>query len=88
MQDNFVEINPVAANNRNIRNGEDVWVKTPTGAKLKVTTPGGKPTFENIPAGAIFFGPTEIHSAEIIGGLGTRSYIIELKGKDWKPSTG
>ena len=59
-----------------------------TGAKLKVTTPGGKPTFENIPAGAIFFGPTEIHSAEIIGGLGTRSYIIELKGKDWKPSTG
>ena len=36
MQDNFVEINPIAANNRNIRNGEDVWVKTPTGAKLKV----------------------------------------------------
>ncbi len=59
-----------------------------TGAKLKVTTPGGKPTFENIPAGTVFFEPTVIHSAEIIGGLGTRSYIIELKGKDWKPSTG
>ena len=59
-----------------------------TGAKLKVTTPGGKATFENIPAGAVFFAPAEIHSAEIIGGLGTRSYIIELKGKDWKPSTG
>jgi hypothetical protein len=32
--------------------------------------------------------PPEIDSAEIIGGLGTRSYIIQLKGKDWKPSTG
>src|SRR2546427_644628 len=36
MQDNFVEINPKSANDRGIRNGEDVWVKTPTGAKLKV----------------------------------------------------
>jgi beta-alanine degradation protein BauB len=59
-----------------------------TGAKLKVATPGGKPTFEDVPAGAVFFAPAEIHSAEVIGGFGTRSYIIELKGKDWKPSTG
>jgi formate dehydrogenase major subunit len=28
-QDMFVEINPAAANDRGIRNGEDVWVKTP-----------------------------------------------------------
>ena len=59
-----------------------------TGAKLKVATPGGRATFEDIPAGTVFFAPAEIHSAEIIGGLGTRSYIVELKGKDWKPSTG
>jgi beta-alanine degradation protein BauB len=59
-----------------------------TGAKLKVTTPDGKATFEDVPAGTVFFAPAEIHSAEIIGGLGARSYIIELKGKDWKPSTG
>ena len=59
-----------------------------TGAKLKVTTPDGKATFKDIPAGAVFFAPAETHSAEIIGGLGTRSYIIELKDKDWKPSTG
>ena len=32
----FVEINPAAANDRGIRNGEDVWVKTPTGVRLKV----------------------------------------------------
>jgi len=35
-QDNFVEINPKAANDRNIKDGEYVWVKTPTGARLKV----------------------------------------------------
>ena len=32
-QEMFVEINPTAANDRGIRNGEYVWVKTPTGAK-------------------------------------------------------
>ena len=36
MQDNFVEINPKAAADRGIRNGEFVWVSTPSGAKLKV----------------------------------------------------
>jgi len=35
-QDNFVEINPKAANDRGIREGEYVWVKTPSGARLKV----------------------------------------------------
>lgn len=59
-----------------------------TGAKLRVTTPNGRPTFEDVPPGAVFFEPAVIHSAEIIGGSGTRTYILELKGKDWKPSTG
>jgi formate dehydrogenase major subunit len=36
MQDNFVEINPKSAANRGIRNGEYVWVSSPSGAKLKV----------------------------------------------------
>ncbi|MBX6392413.1 MAG: formate dehydrogenase subunit alpha, partial [Burkholderiales bacterium] len=35
-QDAFVEINPKVANDRGIRNGEYVWVKTPSGARLKV----------------------------------------------------
>ena len=35
-QDMFVEINPKSANDRGIREGEYVWVKTPTGAQLKV----------------------------------------------------
>jgi beta-alanine degradation protein BauB len=58
-----------------------------TGAKLKVTTPDGKAVFKDIPPGTVFFAPAETHSAEIIGGVGTMSYIIELKDKDWKPST-
>jgi formate dehydrogenase major subunit len=37
MQENFVEINPKAAADRGIRNGEQVWVKTPTGARIRVT---------------------------------------------------
>jgi formate dehydrogenase major subunit len=36
MQDNFVEINPKAAADRNIRPNEYVWVKSPTGARIKV----------------------------------------------------
>ncbi len=35
-QDMFVEINPRDANDRGVRDGEMVWVKTPTGAQLKV----------------------------------------------------
>jgi formate dehydrogenase major subunit len=35
-QENFVEINPKDANDRGIREGEYVWVQTPTGAQLKV----------------------------------------------------
>jgi formate dehydrogenase major subunit len=35
-QDMFIEINPKAANDRSIRNGDMVWVTSPTGAKIKV----------------------------------------------------
>jgi formate dehydrogenase major subunit len=35
-QDNYVEINPKTAADRGIRNGEYVWVSTPSGARLKV----------------------------------------------------
>jgi len=59
-----------------------------TGAKLKETTSDGKVSFPEIPPGTVFFSEAQTHSTEIIGGAGTRSYIIELKGKDWKPSTG
>jgi len=35
-QDMFIEINPKAAADRGVRNGDQVWVSTPTGARLKV----------------------------------------------------
>ena len=35
-QEKFVEINPTDANDRGVRNGEYVWVKSPTGAQIKV----------------------------------------------------
>jgi formate dehydrogenase major subunit len=35
-QEMFVEINPAAANDRGIRNGEAVWVRTPSGARIRV----------------------------------------------------
>ncbi|NBW69443.1 MAG: formate dehydrogenase, partial [Betaproteobacteria bacterium] len=35
-QDMFVEINPKAAADRGIRNGEQVWVTSPTGSRIKV----------------------------------------------------
>ncbi|MDQ6621574.1 MAG: formate dehydrogenase subunit alpha [Pseudomonadota bacterium] len=35
-QENFVEINPKDANDRGVKDGEYVWVKTPTGAQIKV----------------------------------------------------
>ena len=35
-QDMFIEMNPLAANDRNIRNGDQVWVSSPTGARIKV----------------------------------------------------
>jgi hypothetical protein len=58
-----------------------------TGAKLKRTS-DGKVTFDEIQPGHVFFAEAETHSAEVIGGFNTRTYIIELKGKEWKPSTG
>jgi len=59
-----------------------------TGAKLKETTSDGKVSFPEVPPGTVFFSEAQTHSAEIIGGAGTRTYSIELKAKDWKPSTG
>jgi formate dehydrogenase major subunit len=35
-QENFIEINPKDANDRDVRDGQYVWAKTPTGAQIKV----------------------------------------------------
>ena len=61
---------------------------TLTEAKVRLTNAQGTAVVRDIAAGQVFFAPAETHSVENIGGSGTRIYIIELKGKDWKPSTG
>jgi hypothetical protein len=58
-----------------------------TGARLKKTE-NGKVNLVDLPPGHVFYANAETHAAEVIGGSGTRTYIIELKGKDWRPSTG
>jgi hypothetical protein len=59
-----------------------------TGAKVKVTSADGVTVVREIPAGHASFARAETHATENIGGFGTRTYIIELKGPEWKPSTG
>lgn len=59
-----------------------------TGGKVKVTNAEGNSVVREIPPGHVFFSPAETHATENVGGAGTRTYIVELKGPDWKPSTG
>lgn len=61
---------------------------TLTEAKARITNAEGRTVVRELPAGQVFYAPAETHSVENVGGSGTRIYIIELKGKDWKPSTG
>jgi len=35
-QEMFVEVNPVDANNHGVKNGDDVWVESPEGSRIKV----------------------------------------------------
>ena len=58
-----------------------------TGAKTK-RIENGMVSFAEVPPGHLRFSEAETHATENIGGAGTRTYIIELKGKDWLPSTG
>jgi hypothetical protein len=41
-----------------------------------------------VPAGEVMYFEAEVHTAENVGGAGTRFFLVEMKGKDWKPSTG
>jgi hypothetical protein len=61
---------------------------TLTDAKVRITNAQGLTVVREIAAGQVFFSRAETHAVENIGGANTRIYIIELKGADWKPSTG
>jgi hypothetical protein len=59
-----------------------------TPAKVKVTQENGKTFVADVKAGSAFWEPAETHMAENIGGSGSRFVLVEIKDKDWKPSTG
>lgn len=59
-----------------------------TAAKVRITDAQGRTVVRDVAAGHVFFAPGEVHATENIGGADTRIYIIELKGAEWKPSTG
>ena len=59
-----------------------------TGAKIKLKTADGKTDIFSLPSGTVIWEEPVTHSAESIGGPGTRVYMVELKDKNWKPSTG
>ena len=61
---------------------------TLTPAKVKLTTADGKVQVNSVPAGSAFWEPASTHSAENIGGSGSRMLLIEIKDKDWKPASG
>ena len=58
-----------------------------TDGKVKVVA-AGKTIVADGKAGEAFWEPEVWHSVENISGAEMRAYMVELKGKDWKPSTG
>jgi hypothetical protein len=58
-----------------------------TPAKVKVLQ-DGKTFVADVKAGVAFWEPAATHMAENVGGSGSRFLLIEIKDKEWRPSTG
>ena len=56
--------------------------------KVKVTTEDNKLITAEQKSGMVFWAPAETHTVENISGRPMRAYMVELKDKDYKPSTG
>jgi hypothetical protein len=59
-----------------------------TSGKVKVIGEDGKSFIAEVKAGQAFWDPAATHMAENISGSNARALIVEIKDKDWKPSTG
>jgi beta-alanine degradation protein BauB len=55
--------------------------------KVKVTTEDNKLITAEQKSGMVFWAPAETHTVENISGRPMRAYMVELKDKDYKPST-
>ena len=56
-------------------------------AKFRVTTPDGKVEILDAPAGDAGWEPAVTHRVETLSPANADTYLIEVKDKDWKPST-
>jgi beta-alanine degradation protein BauB len=56
--------------------------------KAKMTTEQGEVIVGDQKSGAVFWEPAVTHSVENISGRPMRAYMVEIKDKDWKASTG
>ena len=59
-----------------------------TGGSFKVTPENAKPFSGSARDGTSFWAPAETHEVENVGKGSQHVYIVELKDKDWQPSTG
>jgi hypothetical protein len=59
-----------------------------TAGKFRVTTPDGKEAVEDANAGDVGWEPAVTHRYEAISPGNVEVYLVEVKDKDWKPSTG
>jgi hypothetical protein len=59
-----------------------------TPGKLRVVTPDGKEEIVDSKAGESGWEPAVTHIAECISGPNASCVLVEIKDKDWKPSTG
>ena len=59
-----------------------------TDAKAKAKMADGSTVVADGKAGDVFREPAVTHTIENVGGSGARIYIVEVKTKDWQPSTG
>jgi hypothetical protein len=57
-------------------------------AKFRVTTPDGKVEIAEGKAGEVGWEPAVTHRVESISAGSVTTYLVEIKDKDWKPSTG
>jgi len=56
-------------------------------AKFRVTTPDGKVEIVEGKAGEVGWEPAVTHRVESVSGESVTTYLVEVKDKDWKPST-
>lgn len=56
--------------------------------KVKVVAEDGKTFAADEKSGHIFWAPAQTHSVENISGRPMRTYMVEIKDKEWKESTG